>query len=71
MDPLVKAWFEMYRESAGKEVMVPSAASAMATPAPTPPVTEEPDVMEVLAATILFNQCRQCSTVYVFLVDGL
>jgi hypothetical protein len=42
MDPLARAWYEMYCERISKEVMTASVASATATPAPTPVVMEVP-----------------------------
>jgi hypothetical protein len=43
MDPLARAWYMMYRERIGKEVL---AAQAAVMPMPTPPVHEVPLVMD-------------------------
>jgi hypothetical protein len=43
MDPLVRAWYMMYRKRIGKEVL---AAQAAVVPMPTAPVHEVPPVME-------------------------
>jgi hypothetical protein len=52
MDPLARAWHEMYRKSIGKEVLAAQASAALAaTPSvmEEPPVIDEPNVMEVPA----------------------
>jgi hypothetical protein len=43
MDPLARAWYMMYHERIGKEVL---AAQAAAMPMPTEPVHEVPSVMD-------------------------
>ena len=49
MDPLARAWHEMYRERIGKEGMAAqaaAAASASIAASATPPVVEQPPVID-------------------------